>query len=120
MWRLTMFLLCLIAAVSGTPLRQAEAASDFIRSFGEFGPGNSIETIDGGVGDDPEASILNAGDDTQSRATAFPSLTAGVDFTSPILLSSLPSIGNHRPGDLVGSLAASSDRRFASLQCFLF
>ena len=37
MWRLTMFLLCLIAAVSGTPLRQAEAANDFARSIGESG-----------------------------------------------------------------------------------
>ena len=29
MWRPTMFLMCLIAALSGTPLRQAEAAHDF-------------------------------------------------------------------------------------------
>jgi hypothetical protein len=49
-----MFFLCLIAAVAGTPLRQAEAASDFARAFGELGQGNVLETIDGGVGDDKE------------------------------------------------------------------
>src|SRR5262249_42015003 len=32
-WRPTMFLLCLIAALAGTPLRQAEAAGDLARSL---------------------------------------------------------------------------------------
>ena len=50
MWRLTMLLLCLIAAFSGTPLRQAEAASDFARSRSELGQ-DHVETIDGGVGE---------------------------------------------------------------------
>ena len=67
MWRPTMFLLCLIAVLAGTPLRQAEAATDFARSHGEAGHGNVIEIIDGGVGDDSGTTILRAGGDSQSR-----------------------------------------------------
>jgi len=120
MWRLTMLLLCLIAALSGTPLRQAEAANDFARSFGEFGQGDIIETIDGGVGDDEEASILKAGGDTHSLVATILLAMADVCFTPPSPVSSLPKIGDRRRADLTDSLPASSDRRFAWLQCFLF
>ena len=121
MWRLTMFLLCLIAALSGTPLRQAEAANDFARSFGElWARASVIETIDGGVGDDAEASILKAGGDTHSLPATILLAMADVHFTSPILASSLPNIGDRRRADLLGVLPASSARRFAWLQCFLF
>jgi len=120
MWRLTMFLLCLIAALSGTPLRQAEAANDFARSFGEFAQGHAIETIDGGVGDDKEVSIPNASGDTYSLAATILLAMSDVDFISSRSVASLPNIGDHRQADLSGSLPASSDRRFAWLQCFLF
>jgi hypothetical protein len=56
MWHSTMLLICLIAAVSGTPLRQAEAASDFARSVGEIGE-SGIEAPDGGVGDDSDIAL---------------------------------------------------------------
>jgi hypothetical protein len=119
-WRLTMFLLCLIAALSGTPLRQAEAASDFARSLGELGQGTIIETIDGGVGDDKEASILRAGGDAHSLAATILLETTVVDFTPSVSVSSLPNIGGRRQGDELGLLPASSSRRMAWLQCFLF
>jgi hypothetical protein len=120
MLRLTMFLLCLIAAVSGTALRQAEAANDFVRTFGEFGLGDVIETIDGGVGDDTEASILKAGGGTDSLAATIPLATADLHFTPLIPSSSRPNMGDRRRADLLGLLPASSARRFAWLQCFLF
>ena len=63
MWRHLMLVLCLIAASSGTPLRQAEAASDFARSLAELGEGH-VETIDGGVGDDAEIAVMKAGSGT--------------------------------------------------------
>ena len=44
--------LALLAALSGTPLRQAEAASDFARSAAEWLQAGSVEEPDGGVGDD--------------------------------------------------------------------
>ncbi len=120
MWRLTMFLLCLIAALSGTPLRQAEAASDFARSFGEFGQGDVIETIDGGVGDDEEASVLKAGSDSHSLAATIWLAMADVYFTAPSPVSFLARIGDRGRADLTGSFPASAGRRFAWLQCFLF
>jgi hypothetical protein len=117
-WRLTMFLLCLVAALSATPLRQAEAADDFARSVGEFGQGDVIKTVDGGVGDDKEASILKAGSDRHSLPTMIQLSMADVHFTSLIPASFLPDIGGR--ADLIGLFPASSARRFALLQCFLF
>jgi hypothetical protein len=119
MWRLTMLLFCMIAALSGTPLRQAEAASDFARSHGEFGPGDVIETIDGGTGDDKEASILKAGGDTHSLAATILLAMADVAFAPPISVSSLPSVDDRRRADWLDSLPANSARRHAWLQCFL-
>jgi hypothetical protein len=120
MWRLTMFLLCLIAAVSGTPLRQAEAADDFARSISERAQGNVIETIDGGVGDDTEASILTAGSDSHLPSALSLLAMADVHFLPRITASSLPNIGDGRQADRSGLQAASSARWFAWIQCFLF
>ncbi len=55
-----MRLLCLLAAVAGSPLRQAEAAEDLAHSLGELGQAYSIEEKDGGVGDDLGSTILRA------------------------------------------------------------
>jgi hypothetical protein len=120
MLRLTMFLLCLIAALCGTPLRQAEAADDFVRSFGEFGQRNALQPVDGGVGDDKEVSILSVGSDTQSLAATIVLATADVHFASHIPASFLPKHGDRGQVDLLGWLPASSARRSAWLQCFLF
>jgi hypothetical protein len=57
-----MFLLCSIAALSGTPLRQVEAASDFVRGLGA--PRDTRDILvepDGGVGDDQNETIRQAG-----------------------------------------------------------
>jgi hypothetical protein len=120
MWRLSMFLLCLIAALSGTPLRQAEAADDFARSIGGLEQGGVIQTIDGGVGDDAEASILKAGIDTHFLSpTVF---LAMADVHLPPLITGLflSNIGDQCRTGLSGLQAASSDRWFAWSQCFLF
>ena len=55
--RRTMFWLSVIAALAGTPMRLAEAASDLARSFAEVDDGADVEEIDGGVGDDAGATI---------------------------------------------------------------
>jgi hypothetical protein len=120
MWRLTMFVLCLIAALSGTPLRQAEAADDFARSMIELGHEGVIETLDGGVGDDIEVSILKAGSDTHVLATTVQLAMTDVDFTPMVLASSLPNIDSRGQADRLSLLPASSARRLAWLQCFLF
>jgi hypothetical protein len=118
-WRLTMFLFCLIAALSGTPLRQAEAASDFVRSHGESGQGHVIEMIDGGVGDDSGATILEATGDPHALAATM--LLAAADaFLIPLLPAlSLPNIDDRRWAGRLASLPAASARRHAWFQCFL-
>jgi hypothetical protein len=115
-----MFLLSLIAALSGTPLRQAEEADDFTRSLRELGQGHVIETTDGGVGDDKEASILKA--DGHTHALAATILPAMADFycAPPVSVLALPNLGDHRRADLAGSLPTSPDRKFAWLQCYRF
>jgi hypothetical protein len=120
MWRLSMFLLCLIAALSGTPLRQAEAADDFARTFGESGQSDVLHTVDGGVGDDKEVSVLKVGGETQSLPATILLATVDVHFSSLIPSSFLPTLGDRGQAALLGVLPASSTRRFAWLQCFLF
>jgi len=51
------FLISILAALSGTPLRQAEAAADFARSITDQIPCGHVEIPDGGVGDDAEVGI---------------------------------------------------------------
>jgi hypothetical protein len=119
-WRLTMLLLSLIAALSGTPLRQAEAASDFVRALAELGEGH-VEVIDGGVGDDANVSVLKAGCDIQSLRAMTP-LTTAEGHLRPVLTAalSLPEFGHQRPFDRAPTCSSGSLRPHAWLQCFLF
>jgi hypothetical protein len=50
-------ILCFVCALTGTPLRQAEAASDFSRSLAELFQANCLDSPDGGVGDDSGVTI---------------------------------------------------------------
>jgi hypothetical protein len=114
-----MFLLCLIATVSGTPLRQAEAAEDFARAHGEFGRVQAIEEVDGCVGDDSGATILKASGDSHSLPTS--ALPAEGAFLTPLVsASSLPIADERLWADRLASLPAGSVQRNAWLQCFLF
>jgi hypothetical protein len=120
MWRLTMVALCLIAVLSGTPLRQAAAADDYARAVGEHVHGYVLDTPDGEVGDDKDLSVLKAGGDTHSLIATNMLAMADVYLmaSSPFLF--LPNNGNRRWADLSGSLPACPGRRSAWLQCFLF
>jgi hypothetical protein len=115
-----MLLLCLISALSGTPLRQAEAASDFARSLAGLREGH-VEVIDGGVGDDVEVAVLKSGSDTQALRAMTP-LTTAEGFLTPYLPAawSLPGLGQRHPFDRAATPPTASIRRQAWLQCFLF
>jgi hypothetical protein len=115
-----MSLLCLIAALSGTPLRQSETAADYARTVGECGQGDVLHDVDRGVGDDKEVYIVKAGCDMLVLTATILSAMSDVDCISSRSVSSLPNVGEHRQAHLSGSLPANSDRRFASVQCFLF
>ncbi len=76
-------MLSLLAALTGTPLRQAEAAADLSRSLAVlFQPAN-LEPPDGGVGDDSGVVI--------ATATHIDFAAASLLASEPILLP--PEIG---------------------------
>jgi hypothetical protein len=114
-----MLLLCLIAALSGTPLRQAEAASDFARSRAELGQ-DHIEMIDGGVGDDVEVAVMKDGGDTPSFQANIPLATADGLLTPLLPLMFSPGFGQRCPPGQAATLSPGSDRCHAWLQCLLF
>ena len=84
------------------------------------GHGDHIETVDGGVGDDKEASILKAGGDTHSLAATICWRWRTSTSLRSIPVSSLPRYWRSSQADLLGLLPTCSARRFAWLQCFLF
>jgi hypothetical protein len=114
-----MRLLCLLTALAGSPLRQAEAAEDFAHSLGELGQAYSIEEKDGGVGDDQGSTIIRA---STSTASAEAGAWLTVDATS-LALAAGPSVRVFDGRSLAiprGSGPASASKRFAWLQRFLF
>jgi hypothetical protein len=120
MWRCTMFLMCLIAALSGTLLRQAEAANDFVRSHSESGPGQVVEMIDGGVGDDSGETILNPGGDTRPLSAAILPAMPDACMTPLVPASSLLDGANRRRAEPLAAIPTGSAQRHAWLQCFQF
>src|SRR5262249_12746706 len=67
------FIFSLLACLTGTPLRQAEAASDLSQSLAELFQSATLESPDGGVGDDSGVGTLTTSErdsvaDTSSAA----------------------------------------------------
>jgi hypothetical protein len=56
-------LVCLLAALSGTPLRQAEAADDYARALAKLSEPAHLEVPDGRVGDDPDVGAFKPAND---------------------------------------------------------
>jgi hypothetical protein len=112
--RRLMFLLSLVAALSGTPLRLAEAAHDIACTLAESGGGDVIEVPDGGVGDDSDATIKP---DTIHFLVIFAFAVAIVFWIF------LPSLASWRVlqqrADRPPRLIASLSQRLALLECFL-
>jgi hypothetical protein len=115
-FRRLMLLVSLLAAMAATPLRQAEAASDMARGVAEGDEDHSVEPLDGGVGDDSDATI-RADDPADSvpvaRESTHFAAACFVPESSSLRLVSLVSIQPPRsPGP--------SARRLAILQKFRF
>jgi hypothetical protein len=85
-------LMTLIAALTGTPLRQTEAADDLCRSMIELLQTANIETPDGGVGDDSEVGTLS-GPHTCSLADPLTS-------AAPLLLPPVSAGSPATPGEV--------------------
>ncbi len=121
MWRPTMFLLCLTAALAGTPLRQAEAAGDLARSLAELDGGDLVEEVDGGVGDDSGETILERGGPSASLMV----FSAPAPGDQPHLMlppAASPSLRSNAARLAEPPSLPNSDhrRRRAWLQCLLF
>lgn len=112
--RRTMFLLALIAALAGTPLRLAEAASALCESLAEVMGAREIEPPDGGIGDDAGAALKG---DVLRVPLQVDEVVALVtpDILAP-RTSSLSIEGRiHRPSERGGCVS----ERLALLQCFV-
>jgi hypothetical protein len=110
-----MFLLSLIAALAGTPLRQAEAAHDFACWLAGVGGDDTITEPDGRVGDDSGATIK--AEITQA------SVVLAVAGSLPVTFAAAPQQAEHVPACLLQNttrLSYGSARRNALLQRFLF
>jgi hypothetical protein len=115
-----MFLLCLIAALAGTPLRQAEAAGDLARSLAELDGGGPVEEIDGGVGDDSGETILRPGGPSGSLIVLnAPAPEDGPYMVFPPVASLSPRHDAHT-ADPPSLPITDHRRRRAWLQCLLF
>lgn len=75
-------LITMLAALTGTPLRQAEAAADFCRSMFESRETTNIEIPDGGVGDDSGVGTLSG---TSAATLVDPFVSAAPIFLMPVL-----------------------------------
>lgn len=111
-------LMTLIAALTGTPLRQAEAAADLCRSMIELLQTANIEIPDGGVGDDSGVGTLS-GPHTVSLADPLTS-------AAPLLLPPVSAGSPATPGEVEALREVvwwppnPPNIRLAWLQTFLF
>jgi hypothetical protein len=119
MCRPTLFTMCLFAALSGSLLRQAEAASDFVRFVAGFEDRQDIEQIDGAIGDDSGATILRASSPNALRVMQ-PSNSLDVPLPPIPHIVSLAVGGNRGKTKGVATLFVGSVRKHAWLERFLF
>jgi hypothetical protein len=110
-------LMILIAALTGTPLRQAEAADDLCRAVMELFQPASLEMPDGGVGDDSDIGTLSAmhSNFADSLTSAAPVLLLPVSARS---LATRVDVEALR--ELVWWTPDPPNARHAWLQAFLF
>jgi hypothetical protein len=112
-------ILCLLAAATGTPLRQAEAADDLSRALAKLFQPAHIETPDGRVGDDsgvgtlehPDPVFMSQGSDGVSEPVAFLPVHNPSQFAQHV---------THRRRHRAARPPSSSSRDRAWLGVFLF
>ena len=111
-------LMTLIAALTGTPLRQAEAADDFCRSLIELLETANIEIPDGGVGDDSGVGTLSG---PHTTSLADPLISATPLLLPPVSAGSAATAGEIEVlREVVWWPPNPPNVRHAWLQTFLF
>jgi hypothetical protein len=114
-----MLAICLIAALSGAPLRQAEAANDFVRQHAGTAEESVIEQVDGGVGDDSGETILKHGYGIQPLDAIILMANDCLSTLLPIALFPSPIARRYRP-ELGARPSMRSLRIHALIQRLLF
>ena len=110
----------LIAALSGTPLRLAEAGDDLARALAENAARDVIAEVDGGVGDDPGETVSKLVGEGRPDAEPIAAPTAfGLASIMPAVISPTGP-GASRRSQWRPCPPPSASRRQARLQCFLF
>jgi hypothetical protein len=114
--RRVIFVLSMFAALSGTPLRQAEAWNDLARSLAELDCPDeaNLEEVDGGVGDDAGDAIRAIDDHAPVLLAISEALPVPLNLT-PSLPSSFRFIRTER----MPPPRAGLPQRLALLQRFL-
>jgi len=111
-------LMTLIAALSGTPLRQAEAADDLCRSLLKLFQPASLDMPDGGVGDDSGIGTLST---PPCSCLANPLTSVAPLIVSPVSARSLVIRGDvDALRELIWSTPHPPNSRHAWLQALLF
>lgn len=114
--RRSAFLISLLAALAGTPLRQAEAAADLARSLPEFSQTADLDAPDGGVGDDSGVATL-----AQSHGHAADVAAEAVIFLLPPPSAFIPTpAADEGLWERVWWPQSPPALRFAWLQTFRF
>jgi len=119
-------LLCLVLALAGQPLRQAEAASDYARMLSHLlTSGGAIEVPDGGVGDDSGVATLKAGTCHAVAPAWSPTgdpcwALGGLALFSNLALPASGPVLSRRQTGMAAWLPLGASRRHAWLQSFLF
>src|SRR5262249_7722647 len=118
--------LCLIIALTGQPMRQAEAAGDFARALTYFiAISDSIEIPDGGVGDDSGVATLKTRTCHAAALAWSPACNpwAGVDdlrsFTFGFSAFDPDTGRSQRPKEPILWFPPGTRQRHAWLQVFL-
>jgi hypothetical protein len=111
-------LLCLLASLTGTPLRQSEAADDLSRALAKLFLPATIETPDGGVGDDSEVATFGPNNHVQVSLDPDGESDA-IAFASPLLASGSPHAARSAR-ERARWPAIPSSRDPSWLQVFLF
>ena len=110
------FLLSTLAALTGTPLRQAEAAADLTRSLAELSHLADIETSDGGVGDDLDVGTLTVSHGSVAEAAT----DVGLFFLPPLFTCDVRPRAEEGLWERVWWPQSPPTLRFAWLQVFRF
>jgi hypothetical protein len=110
--------IALIAALTGSPLRQVEAAEDLARSLAELAHHQGVESVDGGVGDEADVATWRATSGPLAAVATAPGPAAGVEALSTNATGRPATGATAAAVRAEGDPGAEASRRRARLQVY--